>query len=852
LTLISLRVLAASLGAAFVMTSMGGAQTTTAGGGWPVYGGDRASSRYSPLDQIHRGNVARLEIAWRWRSPDNDVPAVRNAAFEATPLALDGVLYTSTSGSQVAAIDGETGQTRWRYDPRSYDAGRPSNNGFLHRGVATWTDGDGGPRRIFIATGDARLIALHAATGLPIAGFGAGGAVDLRAGIPRLDGRHIQYGMTSPPAICGDVVVVGSSIHDGEISPPSPPGDVRGFDARSGRLLWTFHTVPRAGEPGVETWEDESWRQNGAANVWAPMSVDDEHGRVYLPVSCPTNNYYGGRRPGDNLYANSVVALDCATGQRIWHFQTVHHDIWDYDLPAAPNLVDLVVDGRPIEAVAQVTKLGFVFVLDRATGEPLWPIDEVAVPPSTVPGERAAPTQPIPTRPPPFERQGVSIDELNDATPQVHAAAVDIISRYDWGGLFEPPSLRGAIVNPGIGGGANWGGASFDPETGMLYVPSVGSLPFLARMQSAGPADLWYAEPTILTGPPGHFNLFKPPFGTITAYDLGRGEIRWRVPNNGGNGVVGQSSTLLTKTLLFFETRSEPKLAAFDKATGERLWEIGLPANASGAPMTYLAGGLQHVVVAVGVGDQPTELVALRLPRGAVGSAGTVRFASAASTVAESAGAATLAVVRQGGRAGEVTVEVATVGGTGTPGADFDGAAHTLQWGDDEGGAKPVSIPIVADGLEEGDETVTLALRDPTGGLALGAPSNAALTIADDDVDPCVADAHTLCLVDGRFRVRASFRTAKPLTGQGLASPLTEDSGYFTFFAEENVEVLVKVHDACVAPFDRYWVFAAGLTNVEVTLTVADTERDVVRRYDNPLGRAFPPIQDTSAFATCP
>ena len=441
------------------------AQRDTASGGWPVYGGDAASTKYSPLDQIDRSNVARLELAWRWRSPDNDVPAVRNVAFEATPLMIDGVLYTSTSGSQAAAIDAETGETLWVYDPRSWASGRPPNNGFLHRGVAAWTDGPDGPLRIFLATGDARLIALDAATGRPVAGFGAGGTVDLRDGIPRLDGTAIQYGMTSPPAICGDVVIVGSSIHDGEITPPSPPGDVRGYDARTGERRWTFHTIPRAGEAGVETWENDSWRENGGANVWAPMSVDREHGRVYLPVSAPTNNYYGGRRPGDNLYGNSLVALDCATGRRLWHFQTVHHDIWDNDLPAAPNLVDLVVDGREVEAVAQITKQGFVFVFDRATGEPIWPIDEVAVPPSTVPGERAAPTQPFPTRPPPFERQGVVLDELIDATPAVRAAALEIVSRYDWGGVFEPPSLRGTIMNPGIGGGGNWGGASFDPET---------------------------------------------------------------------------------------------------------------------------------------------------------------------------------------------------------------------------------------------------------------------------------------------------------------------------------------------------------------------------------------------------
>ncbi len=776
---------------------------------------------------------------------------MRNVAFEATPLMIDGVLYTSTSGSQAAAIDAETGETLWVYDPRSWASGRPPNNGFLHRGVAAWSDGPGGPLRLFLATGDARLIALDAATGRPVNGFGAGGTVDLRAGIPRLDGTTIQYGMTSPPAICGDVVIVGSSIHDGEITPPSPPGDVRGYDARTGERRWTFHTIPRAGEAGVETWENESWRENGGANVWAPMSVDREHGRVYLPVSAPTNNYYGGRRPGDNLYGNSLVALDCATGRRLWHFQTVHHDIWDNDLPAAPNLVDLVVDGRAVEAVAQITKQGFVFVFDRATGEPIWPIDEVAVPPSTVPGERTAPTQPFPSRPPPFERQGVVLDELVDSTPAVRAAALEIVSRYDWGGVFEPPSLRGTIMNPGIGGGGNWGGASFDPETATLYVTSLGSLPYLIRLEPGGASDLWFARPSIVTGPPGYFNLFKPPNATITAYDLERGEIRWRVPNSGPAGVVGHASSLLTKTLLFYETRSEAKLAAFDKASGERVWDIALPANASGAPMTYMAGGRQHVVVAVGSGDQQQmELVAFRLRRSAVGSPGAVRFAATSVSAKEKDGPARLTVTRQGGRAGEVTVEVVAAGGTATPGADFTAGVHTLRWSDDEGGPKEVALALLDDGVEEGDETVTLVLQNATGGLALAAPSTAQLTIGDDDVDPCVADVHTLCVGGARFRVRLDFRSAQ-VGGRGRAVVLSADAGYFTFFEEDNVEVLVKVHDACVAPFERFWVFAAGLTNVEVTLEVADSARDVVRRYVNPLGRAFPAIQDTGAF-TCP
>ena len=374
----------------------------TSEGAWPNYSGNLSSNKYSPLDQIHKQNVNEVEILWRWRSLDNDIVGPVNSAFESTPLMIDGVLYTSTSFSQVAAIDPLTGITLWTFDPQSYKFGRPPNNGFLHRGVAWWEKRDlrenTRTKRLYIATGDARLIAINPDTGLPVYNFGNNGIVDLldglprqnasslvldqahdQLGIPELAGTPIQIGNTSPPIICRDVVIVGSSIHDGEVLPPSPPGDVKGFSALTGELLWTFHTIPRAGEFGTETWENESWSRNGGANVWAPMSADEELGQVYLPVSCPTNNYYGGQRPGDNLFANSGVSLDCETGKRNWHYQTVHHDIWDYDLPAAPNLMDITVDGIQIQALAQVSKQGYVYVLDRVTGEPVWPIVETPV-----------------------------------------------------------------------------------------------------------------------------------------------------------------------------------------------------------------------------------------------------------------------------------------------------------------------------------------------------------------------------------------------------------------------------------------------------------------------------------------
>ena len=483
----------------------------TAQGMWPSYGGNLTASKYSPLSQITAANVDDLEVVWRWRSPDNDITVAQNSVFEATPLMIDGVLYTSTSFSQVAAIDAASGRTLWVYDPQSYNFGRPPNLGFVHRGVA-YAEGPSG-KTIYIATGDARLIALNAVSGEPIETFGTigNGSVDLLENIPRLDestmrlddahdqpdvpdlaGVVTQVGNTSPAIVCNGVLVVGSSVHDGEVLPPSPPGDVRGFDLETGELIWTFHTVPREGEFGADTWLNESWRDNGNTNVWAPMSADEALGMVYLPVGCPTNNYYGGQRPGDNLFANSVVALDCRTGERTWHYQTIHHDIWDYDLPTAPNLIDITVDGRNVSALAQVSKQGFIYVLDRITGTPVWPIVETPVPASDVPGEIAAATQPIPTRPAPFVRQGSIRDDLIDP---------DSAADYDVGPLFTPPTTRGLIVTPGEGGGANWGGASFDPTSQVLYVNGFGPLTHLVALNYGGEENFYFVFPELFFGP---------------------------------------------------------------------------------------------------------------------------------------------------------------------------------------------------------------------------------------------------------------------------------------------------------------------------------------------------------------
>jgi glucose dehydrogenase len=430
---------------------------------WRTYAGTYAGARYSPLAQIDRDNVQQLRVAWRWRSPDHEVmarvPDLHTFVNEATPLMVGGVLYVSTSLSQVAAIDAATGQTRWTYDPEVWRLGTPPNLGWVHRGVAHWSDG--ADERILIGTGNAFLIALDARTGQPVASFGTGGRIDLTEGLGRPVDRR-WYSVTSPPVVVRDVVVVGASIFDYPIVPDMPPGHVRGFDVHTGQQRWIFHAIPQAGEVGNDTWDEESWARTGGTNVWAPMSADEALGYVYLPFSTPSNDYHGGHRPGDNLFAESLVCLDAATGRRVWHYQIVRHGLWDYDLPAAPNLADVTVDGRRVRAVAQVTKQGFVFVFDRETGRPLWPIEERPVPQSKVPGEKTVAAQPFPTRPAPVDQQGVRPEDVIDFTPELRRQALDILERYDWGPLYTPPSGRGTILVPGVAGGPSWSGAAVD------------------------------------------------------------------------------------------------------------------------------------------------------------------------------------------------------------------------------------------------------------------------------------------------------------------------------------------------------------------------------------------------------
>jgi quinoprotein glucose dehydrogenase len=627
------------------------APSSAAAAEWRYYAGDAASSKYSPLAQIGRENVRNLDVAWRWSSVDNEIvktsPA-RPGAYQDTPLMVNGVLYTTTALGVYAAIDPATGRTLWKYDPEIYKNGRPPNLGFTHRGSAYWTDGS--RKRIISGTHDAHLISLDAETGKPDPEFGIGGQVDVIEGLPYVE-RMRNYAINSTPVVVKNVVISGSNITDGPLVKEQPRGDIFGFDVRTGKKLWTFHSVPQKGEFGYDSWDDGSAEYTGNTNVWSMISVDEELGYVYLPFGTPTNDYYGGHRPGNGLFGESLVCLDAATGKRVWHFQGVHHGLWDYDFPAAPNLVDITVNGRRIKAVAQVSKQGFVYVFDRVTGEPVWPIEERPVPGSNAPGERTSKTQPFPTVPPPFDRQGMLDGDVVDFTPELHAQALGVLAQWERGPLFTPPSERGTVQVPGNVGGADWGGAGIDPATGFLYVPSLTS-PIIDQLVKGDPAtgNMAYRRGAAQVNLPtlDGIPLYKPPYSRMTAYDLNKGTIVWQVPLGDGPlhhplleplklGPLGhgsRSSPLVTPSLLFVSqfsgglgratplavgdrpltvlTPETPKLRALDKRSGELLWEKEVPAPA-GAPMTYMVGGRQYIVIAVG-GGLNAELIAFALP----------------------------------------------------------------------------------------------------------------------------------------------------------------------------------------------------------------------------------------------
>jgi quinoprotein glucose dehydrogenase len=612
-------------------------------GEWRVNGGDTGSTRYSPLDQINASNVKNLQVVWRWKA-QNMGPAPQGA-WEVTPLMAGGKLFfTAGTGRTVVAADAATGETLWTYrgdDTAERGAVRANN-----RGVSYWSDNRGDDRILFVTPGY-QLVALNAKTGLPIPTFGADSHVDLWNGLDRPVVQKGTIGATSPPIIVRDVAVVGAALKVGVALPTklNTPGYIRGYDVRTGKLLWTFHTVPQAGEPGTETWGkdpgtgEDSWKFTGNTGAWGPLTGDEELGYVYIPVEAPSGDTYGGQRPGANLYSDSVVCLDAKTGKRIWHYQLIHHELWDYDIPAAPILLDITVNGTKIKALAQVNKSAFTFVFDRTNGKPVWPIEEKPVPQGNAPGEWYSPTQPFPSKPAAFDRQGVTEADLADYTPEIKAAALKAASQFVLGPIFTPPIVKdtggklATIQLPGAGGGANWMGASVDPETGMLYVPSV-TAPYLSSLQPGGTrSEMQYIAAGGLGGPNimGSIPLIKGPYGRITAFNLNTGEKAWMIPNGkpldnlvnnpalksagidaskwGGSQ---RSPILITKTLLF---EGSDTLRAIDKKTGDVINEMPLGANLTGGTMTYMVNGRQFLVaVAGGQRGEGSELVGLALP----------------------------------------------------------------------------------------------------------------------------------------------------------------------------------------------------------------------------------------------
>jgi quinoprotein glucose dehydrogenase len=624
---------------------------------------DGGITKYAPFDQIDKQSVSRLRVAWQRPAVDPSITArvpdlSYSGNFRATPVMIGGVLYSPNGVGLVEAFHPGTGKTLWVQEPFAGD-GPAGFRGTSARGITPWADGS--DRRLFVVRGE-YLIALDASTGKPVAGFGEGGRIDLK---PGLGARATGYAWTGVPQVCRDVVIVGvgigGSMSDRATQRQGVPGVVQAFDVRTGKPRWKFNPIPRPGEVGSETWEDDSWSYSGDANLWSLISADEEEGLAYLPMTSPTSDMYGGHRLGNNLFANTLVCVRCATGERVWHYQIVHHDLWDYDLPAAPILANIRVDGKPIKAVVQLTKQAFAFVFDRLTGRPVWPIEERPVPTSDVPGERTSPTQPFPTKPPAFDRQGLSVDDLIDFTPELRAEAIALLKYYRVGPLFTPPSVRGdgpdghrgTVQLPGSVGGADWQSGAFDPETGILYVQSI-TTPFTADIvKPSTKTDLNYLSGTRAWTPgPQGLPLFKPPYGRITAIDLNKGELLWVTANGDGPrdhpllkplnlpplGNPGRSSPLVTKTLVFLGegdpvmaalgSRLRPemprtlapgwggkKFRAFDKATGRIVWETELPSGVTGAPMTYMFEGKQYIVAAIGnTEEERAGFVALSLP----------------------------------------------------------------------------------------------------------------------------------------------------------------------------------------------------------------------------------------------
>jgi quinoprotein glucose dehydrogenase len=607
---------------------------------WPYVGADQGHSKYSTAADITPANVNQLEIAWQW-DPDEDVmpDGSRPEAFQGTPLMIDNVLYQPTSMQRVVALNADTGAQLWAFDPKAYEDGPGINHYYKHRGLAFWREGN--DARVFMNSHD-RLFSVDVKTGQLVTTFGQNGYVMLREGLRNHDNK-IGMRQTSPPVIYKNLIIVGSSVPDRLNYKGDPPGTVQAFDAKTGKRAWVFYTVPQPGEFGNETWENDSWAFTGHANVWGLMSLDESRGLLYVPTSTPSSDFWGGRRPGANLFAETVLCLDANTGQRKWHFQAVHHGLWDYDFTSPPNLGTVTVDGKRIDVVAVPSKQGFTYVFDRVTGRPVWPIEERPVDTTTdVPGEKPWPTQPFPTRPPAFSPQGISLEDANDLTPEIKSIATEDLKKLRLGPLFTPPSLRGTVIRPTAGGGANWGGAGFDPETGMLYVKPNQGVSIIQVCKNDG-SDVridveyrYYCEGVVETPKTslGPIPLVKPPYAEVVAINLNKGDIAWRVPFGEGSaamrrhpllkgvtlperlGSPGAQGPLVTKGGLIFIGSSDMHLYAFDKATGRELWRGATPYGVGANPMTYKTrAGRQFVVVATGAGpDAMLVAFALRTP----------------------------------------------------------------------------------------------------------------------------------------------------------------------------------------------------------------------------------------------
>jgi quinoprotein glucose dehydrogenase len=647
-------------------------------GEWHTWGGDQGYTRYTALDQINANNVGELQLAWRWQAlPLGDRPD-RN--LKATPLMVDGVLYIPSGQHQVVALDPATGRQIWRFDPQPPVVAE-RGLGLGSRALALWQSA--GQTRLFHNTLDGRLISIDPTTGSADPAFGNNGTVYLREGLYPDGSNAESVGSSSPAAIVGDVVVAQVV---GTITAPNKeatPGHIRGYDVRTGEMLWRFNTVPQPGEYGHDTWDDDSWQYTGNTGVWSMMSVDTETGYIYLPVEAGSNDFYGGHRRGDNLFSQSLVCLDGRTGELVWHFQLTHHGLWDYDPPSAPILGDISVDGKRIKTVTQLTKQGMSFVFDRITGEPVWPIEERAVPQSEVPGEHTSSTQPFPTLPPPYLSQGYHENDLIDFTPELRAEALVIAAQYVTGPLYTPPTpiredgTQGTWVNPGYQGGANWNGAAFDPDTGMMYVP-LRNAPMVAGLQEADSAlsnwNFLRAPSVFIQGPRG-LPIMRPPWSLITATNMNQARHTWsrsigpasdyirEHPDLQGLGLdfanmghpMIRPSPLLTSELLFLAEAGHlsgdpggPMFRAYNKDTGEVIAEIELPSKASGAPMSYFYQGHQYIVIAVATAEHAAELIALALPGGVQKArelGGVTAPTAPILAVAESASAASQAAV---------------------------------------------------------------------------------------------------------------------------------------------------------------------------------------------------------------